>query len=209
MMRLATAITKQLDATWAVGTNAGGRDTGASADGTWYLWLIKRPDTGVVDVLFSLSATAPTMPSNYTLKRRIGAVIRVTTILQFKQDGDYFWLTTTVENLDSTLTSARQLITMTCPPNKMALFRAQAFDAAAWFVVFQRTAETDGSPSDVAPPGVSLMGNAGAVSAGEFAILTDASSQIAGRSFTGGASADHVGVWTRGWIDWRGKNNEG
>jgi hypothetical protein len=43
---------------------------------TWYyLWLIQRPDTGVVDALFSESASAPTMPSGYTRKRLIGAVL--------------------------------------------------------------------------------------------------------------------------------------
>jgi hypothetical protein len=72
---LAASLTKQLDAAWAVGTNAGGLDTGAKANSTWYfVWLIKRSDTGVVDALFSTSSTAPTMPTNYDYKRLIGAV---------------------------------------------------------------------------------------------------------------------------------------
>lgn len=72
---LSTAITKQIDAAWAVGTNLGGLDTGTVATDTWYyIWLIKRSDTAVVDVLFSTSATAPTMPTNYDLKRLIWAV---------------------------------------------------------------------------------------------------------------------------------------
>jgi|WetSurMetagenome_2_1015567.scaffolds.fasta_scaffold28566_4 hypothetical protein len=49
-------LTKQLDATWVVGTNAGGRDIGTLVDKTYHVWLIKRPDTGVVDALFSLNA---------------------------------------------------------------------------------------------------------------------------------------------------------
>jgi hypothetical protein len=58
-----------------LGTAAGALDTGAIANSTWYhVWLIERVDTGVVDVLFSLSATAPTMPANYTRKRRIGSM---------------------------------------------------------------------------------------------------------------------------------------
>ncbi len=92
MMVLVSALTKRLDATWAVGSNQGGRDTGSIANGTWHVFLIKRPDTGVVDVLFSQSATAPTMPTNYTLKRRIGSILRESgVIVEFRQDGDYFY----------------------------------------------------------------------------------------------------------------------
>lgn len=73
-MRLTSAITKRLDANWAVGTNQGGLDTGAKANNTvYFLWLIQRSDTGVVDVLFSASSTAPTMPANYDRKALIGA----------------------------------------------------------------------------------------------------------------------------------------
>lgn len=67
LLTLASAITKQGDASWAVGTNAGGMDTGSITANAVYHWhLIRRPDTGVVDVLISLSLTAPTMPTNYT-----------------------------------------------------------------------------------------------------------------------------------------------
>lgn len=53
---LASALTKQLDAAWAVGSAAGMRDTGAIANGTWHIHAIRRPDTGVVDILASLAA---------------------------------------------------------------------------------------------------------------------------------------------------------
>lgn len=54
-MILTTALTKQLDAAWAVGTAAGMMDTGSIANGTWHIHAIKRTDTGVVDVIASLS----------------------------------------------------------------------------------------------------------------------------------------------------------
>lgn len=76
VMVLGSAITKRLDAAWAVGTNQGGLDTGSIADTTYHVWLIKRADTGVTDVLFSTSATAPTMPTNYDYKVYIGSIIR-------------------------------------------------------------------------------------------------------------------------------------
>jgi hypothetical protein len=75
LLTLASALTKRLDAGWAVGTNQGGLDTGSKATSTWYhVWIIKRSDTGVVDVLFSTSVSAPTMPANYDYKRRIGSI---------------------------------------------------------------------------------------------------------------------------------------
>lgn len=53
-------------------TGAGGLDTGAIAVSTWYsIWRIGKTD-GTRSFLFSLSSTAPTMPSGYTLKARIG-----------------------------------------------------------------------------------------------------------------------------------------
>jgi hypothetical protein len=73
-MTLASSLSKTTGS-WTVGTGNGALDTGSIATNTWYhVWLIKRTDTNVVDVLVSLSATAPTMPTNYTLKRRIGAM---------------------------------------------------------------------------------------------------------------------------------------
>jgi len=89
---LAATLTKQLNAAWAVGDNVGGLDTGSVSATTYHVWLIKRADTGVVDALFSLSATSPTMPANYTHRRRIGSIMREAGInVPFRQAGDRFW----------------------------------------------------------------------------------------------------------------------
>jgi len=91
IMQLASSLTKRLDAAWAVGTNQGGLDTGSIANVTYHIWLIQRSDTGVVDALFSASATAPTMPTNYDRKRRIGSIRRdLAAIRTFTQIGDDF-----------------------------------------------------------------------------------------------------------------------
>ncbi len=61
-----------------VGTNVsgvGGIDTGSAANSTWYFYyIIYNPSTTTTAALFSLSATAPTLPSGYTHKALIGAV---------------------------------------------------------------------------------------------------------------------------------------
>ncbi|WP_205927445.1 hypothetical protein, partial [Rhizobium sp. P32RR-XVIII] len=89
LLKLASALTKRLDAAWAVGTNQGGRMSAAAiADTTYHAWLIQRSDTGVVDVGFDVSATSPTMPANYDRKAYIGPILRSGgTILGFKQTG--------------------------------------------------------------------------------------------------------------------------
>lgn len=91
IIKLAAAMTKRLDAAWSVGTGNGGLDTGSIANTTYHVWLIQRSDTGVVDVLFSASASFPTMPANYDRKRRIGSIVRASgAILAFSQQGDQF-----------------------------------------------------------------------------------------------------------------------
>lgn len=55
----------------AAGSGANGLDTGTSAASTWYsIWVISNGTTTAG--LLSLSSTAPTMPSGYTFKARIG-----------------------------------------------------------------------------------------------------------------------------------------
>jgi len=54
-------------------SGANGLDTGAEATSTWYyLWAIYNGTT--VASLISASATAPTMPTGYTYKARVGAI---------------------------------------------------------------------------------------------------------------------------------------
>lgn len=96
VIQLSSALTKRIDAAWAVGTGNGGLDTGSVTTETWYhVWLIRRSDTGVVDALFSTSSTAPTMPTNYDEKAHIGAVYTdaSSNILPFYQMGDWFMWT--------------------------------------------------------------------------------------------------------------------
>ena len=125
-MVLLSTLVKRLDAAWVVGTNQGGLDTGAEAASTLYaVWLIKRPDTGVVDVLFSTSFTAPTMPTNYTKKRLIGAIYNdaASAIVAFTQVGDYFRYTGDViqDISDATITNNTfEAGTVSAPPSALA-----------------------------------------------------------------------------------------
>lgn len=77
-MILTSALTKQADSVWSVGSAAGGMASGESlpTSGTIHVWLIKRSDTGVVDVMFNNNAAtglSPALPPGYGYKRRIGS----------------------------------------------------------------------------------------------------------------------------------------
>lgn len=76
LIQLAASITKNTSASWSVGSGSGSLDTGFIANSTYYGFLIQRSDTGVVDVLTSLSHTNPTLPANYD--RRSPAIFTFT-----------------------------------------------------------------------------------------------------------------------------------
>lgn len=102
-MSLAGAYTKTTGS-WMAGSTAGSLDTGTVAINTWYhVHLIQRPDTGIVDVLTSLSVASPTLPANYTLFRRIGAVLTdgSSHYTAFVQDGDDFQWLAPVQDISS------------------------------------------------------------------------------------------------------------
>ena len=125
-MTLGTAITKRIDATWAVGDDNGGLDTGSvGANAGYGVWLIRRSDTGVVDAIFSLDKGAAgatiTKPTNYDQIRLIGWVRTDASnnITAFTQSGDYFRLigTKATDISDSSITDdTYETGTLTVPP---------------------------------------------------------------------------------------------
>lgn len=192
---LASAITKQLDAAWAVGTAAGGLDTGAIGNSDYYIWLIMRSDTGVVDALFSLSSTAPTMPTSYDYKRIIGWFKRVgATIVAFhtyETDGgglELLWDSPTLDiDLAATLTTARRTDAVKVPLNfsTIAQLNVALNDAAAWQAYIYCPDLTDVAPSVTVAPLSSMRGEtAGSTWQGVMRVRTSAAGLIAARAST-------------------------
>lgn len=208
---LAAALTKQIDAAWAVGTNLGGIDTGAAANNTiYYLWVIARSDTGVVDALFSTSATAPAMPANYDRKQRVGWVRTggSATILAFVQATNDFdesrYVTPLLDVASTTLAEgARTSYALSVPPTAEALIRAAINELtvnANIILVITPLTETDAAPSVTATPLGSLADfGSGYYShvrdVGEFRVETNASSQIAARMDSVGNVAADIGFY--------------
>lgn len=65
----------QASGAWAAGSGQNKLDTGARANSTWYhVYSIRKTSDATGDILFSLSPTAPTVPTGYSGFRRIGSV---------------------------------------------------------------------------------------------------------------------------------------
>lgn len=210
---LASALTKRLDATWAVGTNQGGLDTGAIADASYFCFLIKRPDTGVVDAIFSLNTTSPTLPTNYTLYRRIGAIIRSgATIVGFVQDGDDFVLkvpvtTITATNPGTAAVSRAMGVPIGLRVEAMMSIGIATSTVSTDFAVLITDLSTTDSPPSVALADVAFSTLATAGTYRAFVnkrVMTNAGSQVRSRMLTSDASTT-LRMNTYGWTDRRGR----
>jgi hypothetical protein len=208
-MKLLASIAKTT-AAWALGTAAGGLDTGSIAANTWYhFFLIQRVDTGVVDVLFSLSATAPTLPTNYTLFRRIGSMKTDPSSLwvAFFQDGDRFTWLVPVSDTATNLTTSRVSVTLYTPGGikTLALMSAIAlWGTSAGFCLISSLDMTDSTPSATLFNLRGLQSGAGVngFASSDLAVRTNTSSQVGVR---GSAATSSFAIVTNGWIDDRGK----
>lgn len=195
VMTLAAGITKRLDAAWAVGSGAGGLDTGAIADGHYFVWLIHRTDTGVTDVLFSVSGTAPTMPENYTKKKRIGSFMRISAAIRpFYQKGNIFYFRTPVQDYNASIGASETLITLSVPQGEKIEAQIMA-DAARAGSLSVKIIDADQSIDDAAFWVYSATNPSRSVNAGYT--LTSAAGQIKAQC----AASTSVIVSTLSYID--------
>lgn len=201
LMTLGSVFTKRLDAAWAVGSGNGGWLDGASMpDGWGFAFLIRRSDTGVVDVGFSAS-TSPTLPTNYDRKRRIGAIIRASgAIRAFKQDGDWFNFGTVTTDVSTTLGTSAVLYALPIPAGIgiQVRVRVMAFTTSA-YVLISSPNETDQSPTSSGP--LATVFTPTTVSSGEADVFTS-TGEVRGRSSAAGVS---IRLAVIGWFDQRGR----
>lgn len=199
-MVLAATTTKTTSA-WAVGSGNGGLDTGAIGATTLYaVYLIKRVDTGVVDVIFSTNGTTPTLPTSYTLYRRVAWVWTngSSQFLKWFHIGRQFLLD--VKSVDlSAITPAstnRILATVKAPPGTEGMFVINATTVtnsfwydSGWSVVTDAAASATNS--------ICRFPN----TAGSFAYRAqvDASRQIYYR--VDAVTSNVISLLTQGWTD--------
>lgn len=214
MITLGSAYTKTTSA-WTVGSAGGALDTGVIANSTWYhAFIIKRPDTAVVDVCVGTDPTTGcaagvgNIPAAYTLKRRIGSM-KTTAGGQwtaFTQVGDQFLWSVTVNNVSAgAVTSvSRTLQTMTVPTGIQvnALFRSLLTAGGTLQLMFTSPSESDQAvTNDNCDFSVSTTAT---IQSGRFSALTNTSAQIGIRASNAGGTGLYVSTY--GWIDARGKN---
>jgi hypothetical protein len=209
-MNLASAYTKTT-ASWAVGSTAGCLDTGTIANNTWYsVFLIQRTDTGVVDVLCSTSATLPTLPSPYTLFRRIGSIRTNGSAqwTQFTQVGDNFlWAggSPFIDVTPAATTGSLTSVGLTVPPGVVvqALVSISVYNSSANF--YSGVYSPDQSSFILGASTATLSGvlGAGVQLSSQTYVRTNTTRQI----YYAASSGSVLGLSTWGWIDTRGKDN--
>jgi hypothetical protein len=206
-MVVGTTFTKTFS-NWAVGTGNGGLDTGSVAINTYYfVYEIMRTDTGVVDYLLSTSATAPTFPANYTKKRRLGTIKTDATpnIISFSQNGDEFYWSTPLLDVNTTVGTTPTLFTLNTPPQikTNALLRVTGGSASVGALVLFNSPDETSTNANV--PGGNFTTATAVSNAGMPAtinIRTNTSQQIRAAGTVAGMS---ITVVTYGWIDTRGR----
>jgi hypothetical protein len=165
------------------------------------MWLIKRPDTLVVDVLFSASFSAPTMPANYTLKRYIGAIHRSSAAIRaFKHVmGDLFIWNAIIKDIDSVSygSGSRTLATLTVPPRRVEAWVQANSDDTDGDVAYLSSPDASDEAASIVTNGQVLANTTGGRIAAELWIPTNASSQIGIR----GSGTITVEVNTKGYRD--------
>lgn len=215
MMKLVTTMSKTTSA-WAAGSAAGGLDTGAIAASTWYHWfLIQNPATGAVDIVFSATATPAngptTLPSGYTLFRRIGSMKTngSSQWVSFVQVDDEFTLVTAINELNVNPTSSAAITrTLASVPTGVvvtAIIGVFAQDSASppnnsAFIYPMDTTTTVNTNF-----GMNSSGLAATVSFSSYTrIRTNTSAQIQTKMASAAATVlFRIDTW--GWVDTRGK----
>jgi hypothetical protein len=211
MLQSSASFNKVLTAgsAWTQGSGGAGIDTGTSVavgNNTWYhVFLIMRMDTLVVDALFSTSATAPTMPSGYTKKRRIGSILTDGSahILAFTQLCDQFLFNTPIVNYSSAaIAIASGPFNVSTPPVDVVAFVSCTVlgSPGSVVVVFQ-------SPKTTVPVAAATNCNM-AVAPGDNWSSADYNIRTSTSVISASATAALVSgfyLTTRGWTDYRGK----
>lgn len=189
-------------------TGANGLDTGTVGANTWYaIYEIGKTDGTTALLASSAFGSSVTMPSGYTLKRRIGDILTdgSSNIVTFVQHDNRFVYAGALHNdYNTTNNTTAYLITLSVPP-KIAV------TALIWVsgtIASGSDEEIFASPDlpDVAPSATGLANfivNSSAESAEQLAIVTNTTQQIRERGSTSGAT---LYVETYGWVDDRGQN---
>ncbi len=196
ILKLTSALTKQIDATWAAGTNQGGfMPAGVVQADTWYhVHLIRKDSDGSIDAGFDTSLTAANIPTGYTAYRRIGSVLTDSSsnIIGFIRNGFKWIWKTPIQTYNAAVPNATDnTVTTQVPLGVVAL--------AHLHVALERTGAGESGIYLRSPNATSIAGSTSAMplysahadfdSAGSFIsqvdVETDTNSQFIARTDSG------------------------
>lgn len=211
MMKLLAAFTKTT-AAWAVGTGNGGKLSAAAiANNTWYHWyLIYRSDTGATDIGFDVSATAPTLPANYTHSRRIFSSLtdgsaQWVKILQY---GDDFTLDVPVINFSvnnpGIAATSRTVSTPTGVRTEAKLNMKLVNTSSGTLLLVSDLAVADTTPA-AGNATLDVLSFSNSAASGQVRVFTNTSSQFRTRLSISDASIT-ISCATTGFRDTRGRD---
>ena len=220
-LSLSAIMTKQIDATWALGTNAGGMASGVtlSAD-TWYHVYLVELDAGGTDAGFDTSTTAANLVATSGIAsayRRIGSVLTdgSSDIISFIQFGDEFIWSTQINNVNgSGLGTSRVLQTVTSPLGVqcraiLGLVGVVAGSNSQVVITLTNPDVDDATPanSNANNAGENSSDANGTWAAGTHIVLTNTSSQVAFRQHYNTAAGGSITTYinTNGYYDSRGR----
>lgn len=197
-LALASALTKRLDAAWAVGTNQGGILSGSAADVDYNIWLIGRTDLTAVDIGFETTANAtPTLPSGYTFYRKVGFFKRVTGVITpfftYETAGggiEVEWRTGFNSINTGALTNTRRTDALAVPLTFSTIAHVRWLvveTGASFYFLLCCPDETDGTPGQTVPGAVAFVNTA---ASGELQVRTSAAGLVASEiTFTSGSGS--------------------
>lgn len=208
-LALTAALIKQIDATFAVGTDAGGMFTGSVTTDTWYhVFLIQRDSDGLIDAGFDTDPDAANIPSGFTAYRWLGAVKTdgSANILpfHFQASGRWFHHITPIEDYNSAadISLGTTIVLASVPAGFECEMRGAANASRPVsstitfsinhpdFTVFTANVASVGSGQ----PGSSGGGSSNA--SGEISTLTNTSAQV---DIKTNANPDSVAIEGRAW----------
>lgn len=204
-----------LGSTWVAGNTQNKLDTGSPSNTTYFVFVIKKDSDGSSDMLFSASATSPTMPTGYTYFRRVGAIVRSGgNIRNFVQDGDWFRWAAPVSDVSGAIAGTTAVTTTLSLPVGIRIqahistsIELISIPAASIFGLYTDLSQTDTTPSATAWNVWIRTDGADGTANGtsELMIMTNTSAQIR-RRYNSASGGPAEKIITHGWQDRRGRD---
>ena len=209
-------------------TGANALDTGTVTSATWYhVFAISKAEGVSAATLASTNLSSPTMPSGYTLKRRLGSIYSDAdvSVQNFVQTGDNFsWHTPVIDVSAATVTASAKTLSLSTPSGikTQALLGINAKvsgtgfnDRVGVYISPLDTADVTVTEPNLGSgtyslafdnPAPSSTGARGVIAGSIPPVRTNTSSQVRARSFSG-SYPNTLNVSTFGWIDRRGRDD--